>query len=119
VRLINEILDKLLIDSDGVPSGRADGIVLEIVDGQPARVVAVEVGPITLLRRWSAKLASAYAKLDRHFGSERGASYRIPLSLIGVKSARLHVALKAHDTPILAVEDWLGAKIIDRIPGSK
>jgi hypothetical protein len=119
MRLVNEILDKQLLDKDEVRMGRADGIVLELIDGQPPRVAAVEVGPITLLRRFSSKLARAYARLDRQFGPERGVSYRISLSLIGIKAGRIHVALKAHDTPVLAVEDWLSAKIVDRIPGSK
>jgi hypothetical protein len=119
MRLINEVLDKELFDDDGHPMGRADGIVIRVDDGRPPRVTAIEVGPITLLRRFSHRLAPWYATLDRRFGPERGAPYRIAFSMLAFRAARIHVRLRAEDTPIIAVEKWLNARIVHRVPGSK
>jgi hypothetical protein len=119
MRLIDEVLDEQIHDADGIPIGRADGIVLEIRDGRPPRLSAIEVGPITLLRRFSERLAARYARLDRYFGPGRGVPFRIPFSRIAVKATRLQADLRRDETPIMAVEDWICAHIVAYLPGGK
>ena len=119
MRLVDEVLDEQIHDADGVQIGRADGIVLELRDGQPPRVSSIEVGPITLLRRFSERLAARYARLDRHFGPGRGVPFRIPFSRIAIKATRLQADVRRAETPIMAAEDWLREHIVAHLPGGK
>jgi sporulation protein YlmC with PRC-barrel domain len=118
VHLVAECLDKQLIDATGQNAGKVDGIVLEVHDGQPPKVVSIEVGPITLLARFSPRLAQWYARLDAHFGEKRGRPIRIPWSRVSKQGVVLALDLKADATPIFAVENWLRERIVARIPGA-
>ena len=117
MRLIRDVLDMQLYDADDIPIGRVDGIILELRDGGPPRVTAIEVGPITLLRRFSVRVAAWYATLDRRFGPERGSPYRIEWSLLTIQKVKVKADLACKDTPILAVEDWLAEHIVKHLPG--
>jgi hypothetical protein len=119
VHLVADILDQQVIDANGERAGMADGIVLELRDGRPPRVAYIEVGPITLLRRFSERLARWYARIDARFGEGRGTPFRIAFSSIREKGPELGADIDAAATPIFAVERWLGEKIVCRIPGAR
>ena len=116
MHLVAEVLDNQLVDSEKKNAGKVDGIILELRDGRPPRLAAIEVGPITLLDRFSRRLANWYARLDARFGEGRGRPIRIPWSQIAMTDVTL-VLLDAHSTPVFAVEDWLSEHIVARIPG--
>jgi len=118
IRLIRDLLDKPLQDRNGESAGRIDGIVLELRDGHPPIVRFVEVSPITLLGRFSARLAKWYARHDAKLGPKRGKPYRIPWGSITHAGPRVTMNANVEDTPINALEDWLRNHIVDRIPGS-
>lgn len=118
IHLVADVLDMQLVDQLDIKSGRIDGVILELRDGQPPRVAFVEVSPITLLGRFSERLARWYARIDARFGASRGVPFRITwdrLTLMG-PTVKLNDAIER--TPIDAVEDWLRVHIIGRIPGS-
>jgi hypothetical protein len=117
VLLVAEVLDNQLIDATDQPAGRVDGIVLELRDGRPPKVVFIEVGPITLLERFSRRLARWYARIDARFGPGRGQPIRIPFTRVTLDEPSLRLDLKAESTPIFAVEDRLRETIVSRIPG--
>src|SRR5256885_13988351 len=75
--LVRDVLDKQLVDRDGVPCGKVDGIVLELTGGGPPRVAALECGPTILARRIGQGPARLVAWLAR-IGPRRGEPYRIP-----------------------------------------
>src|SRR4051812_13848665 len=117
--LVEEVLDKQLLDIAGKKSGRVDGIVVELAnDGGPPKVIAIEVSPITLLARFSPRIARWYAGIDARFGKGRGRPYRIPWEKVVNRGPSVTFACEIETTPINAVEDWLREKIVDRIPGS-
>ncbi len=118
IRLIAEVLDKQVVDANGDNAGRVDGMILEVREGAPPRLVAIEVSPITLLARFSRRLAMWYAKRDARLGHGRGTPYRIPWETVQRSKLSVVIDRAADDTPINAFEDWLRAKIVDRIPGS-
>jgi hypothetical protein len=118
VHLIADVLDELLKDVKDRNSGRIDGIVLELRDGRPPRVAYVEISPITLLARFSERLARWYAKFDRHLGPGRGMPFRIAWSRITRSGPTLQTDLNVEATPIMAFEDWLRTRIVDHIPGN-
>jgi len=119
LRLVAEVLDAQLRDSKNRRSGRVDGIVLELRDGKPPRLAYIEVSPITLLSRFSRRLARWYARYDRKLGEGRGVATRIPWTRITRNGETLTMDIDAESTPINALEDWLRRVIVERIPGNK
>jgi len=117
MHLISEVLDKQILDATGQNSGKADGIVARVRDGRPPLLIAIEVSPVTLIRRVSLRLARLCGSIDARLGAGRAAPYRIPWSTIEFKPATLRVPLNADDTPIMAVEQ-LARRLIARIPGA-
>ena len=118
MNLVADVLDELLLDSKRRQSGRVDGIVLELREGKPPRVAYVEVSPITLLSRFSGRLAHWYARHDRKLGEGRGVPVRIPWTRVSREGPALVMDLDAESTPIFALEDWLRRHIVERIPGN-
>jgi hypothetical protein len=55
--VVREVLDKQLVDRHHRPMGRADGIVVEIRNGQAPRVMYLETGPATTARRKGRQLS--------------------------------------------------------------
>jgi hypothetical protein len=118
IHLVADVLDEQLLDANSESAGRADGIVLQLREGKPPLVAYIEVGPITLLARFSRRVARWYAKLDRRLGPGRGTPYRIPWTRIHQADRALRMDLVIDATPINAGENWLRTRIIRRIPGS-
>ena len=79
--LIRDVLDKLLVDRDGVPLGRVDGIVL-VIGGKESRprVAQIETGVATLARRLSARFARVLHWCMRNVGLRWRRPMRIPWS---------------------------------------
>jgi hypothetical protein len=118
VHLIADVLDEQLQDVHGINSGRIDGIILEIRDGKPPRVAYLEVSPVTLLARFSVRLAVWYARYDAKLGPGRGIPpFRIPWSRVTREGPLLKMDLAVAATPINAFNDWLRRAVVERIPG--
>ena len=116
--LARDVLDTQLLDRTEQNVGKVDGVVLELRDGRPPRVVAVEVGPITLARRISVRLAGWVARLDARFGAGRGVPFRIPWAKLERRENVFVVHIDAERSPLFAVERWLRDHVVRRIPGS-
>lgn len=117
MHLVADVLDEQLHDSGGQNSGRIDGIVLELRAGRPPRVAYFEVSPITMLARFSERLAHWYANFDRRLGPERGTPFRIPWNRVTRDGPAWTMDLDVGATPINAFERWLSRTIVRRIPG--
>ena len=117
IRLAHDILDKQLQDSSHKNAGRIDGIVLALRDGQPPLVRYVEVGPTTLLSRFSVRLARWYARHDAKVRDDRGVPFRIPWSGISHHGPTVFMSQDVEETPINAIEDWLRVHIVEKLPG--
>src|SRR6476659_8288976 len=57
MELGREVLDQQAIDAHGVAMGKVDGVILELREGEPARVAGLVIGGTTLLWRIHAGLA--------------------------------------------------------------
>ena len=57
MNLTRDILDQQVVDRAGQRLGKVDGVILELRDGEPPRVAAIEIGPVTLTRRIHPRLA--------------------------------------------------------------
>lgn len=118
MRLFADVLDEQLHDSKGRNAGRIDGIILELRENAPPRLTYVEVSPITLLARFSERLARWYARFDRRLGPGRGTPFRIPWNRLTREDPAFKLDLDVESTAINALEDWLRKRIVDHIPGS-
>ena len=111
--LVRDVLDKQLLDRAGRPFGKVDGIVLEVHDDAPPRVVALEVGAATRLARlprWLARWTRGAAR--------RARSTRIPRAAVLAVGKDIRVDMDATETPAWAVERRL-ARIFARLPGGR
>jgi hypothetical protein len=118
MHLFADVLDAQLHDIHGRNAGRIDGIVLELRPDAPPRLAYVEVSPITLLARFSRRLARWYARFDHRLGPGRGTPFRIPWHRLTPDGRTFKMDLDVESTPINALEDWLRERVVDHIPGS-
>ena len=100
MNLVADVLDEQLIDSKGRQAGRVDGIVLDLRARRPPRLVYIEVSPITLLSRFSRRLARWYSRYDRKLGDGRGVPARIPWTRLKRDGPSFVMDLDAESTPI-------------------
>jgi sporulation protein YlmC with PRC-barrel domain len=118
MNLIRDVLDKQLVDRNGQPMGKVDGLVLELGDGGPPRVAYVEVGALTQARRLHPRLGKWVARLMKRWGVKSDESFRIPWSKIVVTGNDVTAGVEAEETPALSLELWLRKKVVGRIPGA-
>jgi sporulation protein YlmC with PRC-barrel domain len=112
--LAREVLDQEVIDRDGNPMGKVDGIVLRLETGGPARVDSLRVGGTTLLWRLHAGLARW---MERRLGGE-GHVTRIPWAKVLKIGIDVKVDVVAEESPAYHWERWVRERIVRRIPGS-
>ena len=117
MKLVADALDKQVRDANGERAGRIDGIVLVLRRDKPPRVAYIEVSPITMLARFSLRLADWYARQDRRLGKTRGTPFRFPWNRLEHEKQAFKMDVDVESTPIQALEDWLRRTIVERIPG--
>jgi hypothetical protein len=118
VDLVRDVLDNQLIDRRKEKMGKVDGLLLELREGKPPRVAAIEVGVITLARRIHPRLAAPLTRLRRRRGFSWLRSFRIPWSRVLEVGIDVQVDLDAERTPARATERCVKEKLIGRIPGA-
>ena len=116
--LVRDVLDKQLLDRHGQHMGKVDGIVLELREDGPPRVVALEVGVTVLLRRLWDGLGEAVALIERRLGIRDGEPVEIPVSKIRQAGIDVRLDLTASETEALAWERWVADHIVRRLPWS-
>jgi hypothetical protein len=118
IGLVRDVLDKLLVDRDGNPLGRVDGIVLLVAGEDPRpRAAQIESGIPTLARRLSGQFARVLAWLTRKVGGHWPRPVRLPWSRIESFGKELKLDVSAENSRLLARENWLRRHVIGRIPG--
>ena len=119
LRLIHDVLDKLLVDRDGIPLGRVDGIVVVMAsDHSQPRVAQIESGLATLARRLGVRFAGTAHWIVRKIGLRWRRPVRIRWSQIEALGKELKLDVSAEQSPLLARERWLRDHVIRHIPGS-
>ena len=113
-----DLLDRQLVDRDDNRLGRVDGIVAELRDGAPPRVVQFELGAVPLMRRISLRLERLAEALHRRFGVRRSARYGIPWSLVlRVETRCITVDVEAETTVAYDWENWLRRHVVTKLGG--
>lgn len=116
--LVRDVLDTQVTDREDTKMGRVDGIVLEIRDGQPPRILAIEMGFVVLARRLHPRLADWSLRLGRRLGVRKTACYSVAWSQVtDVTEFCVKLDVKADETPAFDWECWLRDHIIAHLPG--
>ena len=106
--LVHDVLDKKVVDRNGREMGRVDSIVLDVRDGAPPRIAAIELGPAVLAHRIHPVLGRWIAALEHGFGVDEGRPLRIPYSAILDIRDHVKVDLAFGETAAATVEQRLG-----------
>jgi hypothetical protein len=119
MQLLRDILDKQVVDREQVKIGKVDGLVAELRQARPPRIIAVELGAIAVARRlgaepgrWTARLAA------RLRGRRRTRPHRIAWNKVRDIGVDIEFDIDVRRTRIFAWQDWLRDNIVGRIPGA-
>lgn len=117
--LLRDILDKQVVDREQVKIGKVDGLVAELRPGKPPRIVAIELGAVTLARRLGARSGRWTAQLAARLGGKRhGEPHRIAWNKVQDIGVDIQFDIDVRETSIFAWQDWLRDHVIGRIPGA-
>jgi sporulation protein YlmC with PRC-barrel domain len=118
MELIGDILDKQVLDRDGVKMGKVDGLVIRWSEQGPPRLVAIEFGPVVLAYRIGPRAGRWVSRLCERLGGPRHSRpYRIPWEKVTDLGIDLEVDVPIKDTPQFARHEWLRRHFLDWIPG--
>jgi hypothetical protein len=118
VDLGRDVLDKQLLDRHGRLMGKADGIVLELRDGAPPRVVAIAQGAFTVGRRVGPRFARWLRALAQASGVTDGEPRRYAFTAVMDVGRNVKLDVDAEECGAWAWERWLRQHVVARIPGS-
>lgn len=107
MNLVRDVLDKLVVDRNGREMGRVDGIVIEQLDGMPARMIALQIGPSVLAHRLHPTLGRWVAALEQALGVAEGRPVTIDVSDVLEIRDEVKVDLSIGETAAGAVEQKL------------
>jgi hypothetical protein len=117
--LLRDVLDKQLVDRNGVKMGKVDGIVAEIGGNGPPRVVAIEVGSVVMARRLGRRPQRWITLLTSKLGGARHSKpHRVAWGAVCDIGVDVEVNVAVSDTAIFDWQDWLRDKVISKIPGA-
>lgn len=117
--LFRDILDQQLVDRNGEPLGRVDGIVFEPREGAPPRVLQLTMGAVPLAGRFGQRVQRLVEAAHRRWSVRRSATYGIPWNaILEVHFQHLKVDVDREESPACDWERWLRRRVIGRIPGS-
>ncbi len=105
--LIRDLLDEEVVDRNGREMGRVDTVVLDVGEGAPPRVVAVELGPAVLAYRVHPTFGRWVAGLEHALGVDRGRPLRIDFSKVIRLRDHVKVDLAFGETAAATVEQRL------------
>jgi hypothetical protein len=115
VNLVGDVLDQPVIDRNGHPMGRVDGIVLELRDGLPPHVVSLAIGPRVLGERLHPAIGRWVAAIEDALGLSHGRPVDISASAMRIANSEVRVDVAIGDTSAGIVEQRLRRWIL-RLP---
>lgn len=113
-----DLLDKQILDRDGLPFGRVDDLEISIADAVP-RVAALMVGAQALGERLGGVTGRWMAGVSARLRESSPGPGEIDVRLIEKLEPNVELSVRLADLPELAgLERWLAAKLVERLPGA-
>lgn len=116
LELFRDLLDQQVLDRRKRNVAKLDGLLMEVREDAPPRIVALEIGTTVALRRISERLARWYEAVRTRF--EHAPPFEIPWSKVGRVDIAVHVDIDASESEAYHFERWLRDHVIGPIPGS-
>ena len=111
--LVRDLLDKKVVDRNGREMGRVDRLVVELREGSPPRIVALEIGPAVLASRIAPAFGRWVEALEHASGVDANRPFRVPFTAVIDAQDNVKVDLAVGETPVGAVEQklrrWISA----------
>jgi sporulation protein YlmC with PRC-barrel domain len=118
VKLVRDVLDKELLDREGEPMGRVDGLVMQVENNSQPRITHIDVGSPALWERVHPILGRLARRMAGLWGPKRREQVRIPWSDVATVGPDIRLDVAAKVTGAIDWEIWIARHIIERIPGS-
>jgi hypothetical protein len=115
--LVRDVLDQPVVDRNGRPMGRVDGIVLDVRADAPPRVVWLAIGPSVLGERLHPAIGRWVAAIEHACGLSRERPVEIAPSDVTIVDGEVRVDLTISETAAAAVEQRVRGWI-RRVPGA-
>jgi sporulation protein YlmC with PRC-barrel domain len=114
-----DLLDRQLVDPEGLMAGTVDDLELELREDGPPELVSILAGPGALARRLGGRLgvwmASAHDLLK---DPERRGPARISFGVVARIGSQVDLTLGREDLDTFEFERWVRDRIIGKIPGA-
>ncbi len=117
MHLIRDVLDLPVLDPDGLPLGRVDGIVGELDPDGRLRVCARETSGEARARRLHPRLGEWAGRLLRRIRPASAGPSRIPWSDVGTIGKTIRLRSRQAGEGSRGWERWLARHVVGRIPG--
>ena len=117
MHLVRDVLDLPVLDPDGLPLGRVDGLVGEVEADGRLRVRALEISGEARARRLHPRLAAWTERLLRRLRPVSAGPSRIPWSEVGEVGKAIRLRSRRAGAGSRGWERWLARHVVDRIPG--
>jgi sporulation protein YlmC with PRC-barrel domain len=119
VELVRDVLDQQVIDRFGRKAGKVDGVGIEIREGEPPRVVYLDLGTDVLARRISPRLERWVQSVRRWLHVRETRPFHVQWSQVTKVALDVNADIDAAESGPYDVEHWLAEHLIGRIPGSR
>jgi hypothetical protein len=119
MELVRDVLDKQIHDAQDCKIGKVDGIVIILRKGRAPRIVALELGIVTVASRIHRGLGDLVARIEQRLGITKSEPVRILFEHVTKTGIDVEVDIDGKRTGALKWEDWLRNNVIGRIPGSQ
>ena len=107
------LLDRQVLDADGVSVGKVDDLEVTGDDDGRLRVTGLIIGPWALTHRFGGVIGRAFTLL---FGDDDATV--VPLDLVEKRDTAIHLAVHRDDLGLARSEDWVRRHLIAKIPGA-
>lgn len=118
MHLVRDVLDKGLLDSEEVPMGRVDGLIMHVGERSQPRITHIAVGGSTLWGRVHPAFGRLSSRMSKWLGPKLEKDVRIPWSRVKTIGRDIKLDVEAKNTGAIDWELWIAHRIIERIPGS-
>ena len=118
MELVRDVLDQQVVDRDGHKAGKVDGIAIEIREGQPPRVLYLDLGTDVLARRVSPRVERWLQTLRRWLHIHETRPFHIAWEQVTKVALDVNADIDAAESGPYDVERWLAEHVIGPIPGS-
>ncbi|WKU08797.1 hypothetical protein [Micromonospora sp. HUAS LYJ1] len=118
MQLGRQLLDRQIVDADGLLLGKVDDIEFAVDDGGLPYVACLLTGQGALGRRIGGQVGRLLVALADRFAEEASSPLRIPFGQVARIDSAVRLRARADELPRPPVETWLRRHLIDRIPGA-